>query len=498
MLTYDALGRLVKRTKTDFNHDGAVLGEETFVYDAAGNITEDDSGNTYEYGDGNDLWKVNNRRGWTNSNGGNAFYIRPSDTQYKTPMNVNYDAKNRLKTIGGSVNEYWYDAEDNRVNMYHYSTNMKYTYDSAGGRSRLVWSSSHLLEVTTYAYGAEGLIWSRANGKYQVYHYDYRGSVIAVTDIDGNVTDTVAYNAYGKQTERTGTSKLIFGYNGRYGVLSDPNGLLYMRTRYYDPSLKRFMSADVIDGSITDSTSLNVYTFVNGNPISFIDPFGLSADRGGGKEVLQTLTSSEIKAGLKYTKCDGKWYLDYTDVVMNRINEVLPDFIDHMIYSYEDYISKFSTKLFDKWVISVPSWDDYVAHVIGNLWFFYDEVNHSAPWDIKRDGPWKQQFGDKIHMPYYEGGKAESFLFRNEVVTREMLGNITYGYLGSAMGIGDNTLFWGGGVAAKGLSKILSDEVRNNEFYGDSPKDHNSIQKGINYYYEDYPNSKPGINRIFP
>ena len=123
-----------------------------------------------------------------------------------------------------------------------------------------------------------------------VYHYDYRGSVIAVTDIDGNITDTLKYDAYGKVSERTGNSSLIFGYNGQYGVLMDPNGLLYMRTRYYSPDFKRFMSADVIDGSIADSTSLNLYTYVNGNPISFVDPFGLSAERGNNnKNVINDL-----------------------------------------------------------------------------------------------------------------------------------------------------------------------------------------------------------------
>ncbi len=46
-------------------------------------------------------------------------------------------------------------------------------------------------------------------------------------------------------------------------------------------TLKRFMNADILEGSIADSTSLNVFTYVNGNPISYVDPWGLSADRGG-------------------------------------------------------------------------------------------------------------------------------------------------------------------------------------------------------------------------
>ena len=109
----------------------------------------------------------------------------------------------------------------------------------------------------------------------QTYHYDYRGSTVAITDESGAVTDTFEYDSYGKLINRTGERFVIFGYNGRDGVITDANGLLYMRARYYSPELRRFINADIIPGEISDSTSLNRYAYVNGNPISFVDPFGL-------------------------------------------------------------------------------------------------------------------------------------------------------------------------------------------------------------------------------
>ena len=231
--------------------------------------------NTYQYDQNNFIEKMNEDGIGVTVNGNTATCMINGKK-----VDISYDITNRLKKIDGDMNEYWYDADNNRINMYYYHTNMKYAYDCSGGRSRLVWTSDHNLNVSSYYYGAEGLLWSRCDGEYQVYHYDYRGSVVAVTDIDGTVTDTLKYDAYGSTIERTGDSAMIFGYNGQYGVLTDPNGLLYMRTRFYNPQLKRFMNADVIDGSIADSTSLNLYTYVNGNPISFVDPFGMSAERG--------------------------------------------------------------------------------------------------------------------------------------------------------------------------------------------------------------------------
>ncbi|MBP3459528.1 MAG: RHS repeat-associated core domain-containing protein, partial [Lachnospiraceae bacterium] len=64
-------------------------------------------------------------------------------------------------------------------------------------------------------------------------------------------------------------------YNGKYGVSTDRNGLYYMRARYYDQDIKRFINRDVVSGDITNSQSLNRYCYVQGNPVSLTDPFGL-------------------------------------------------------------------------------------------------------------------------------------------------------------------------------------------------------------------------------
>ena len=68
-------------------------------------------------------------------------------------------------------------------------------------------------------------------------------------------------------------------YNGRDGVVTDDNGLIYMRARYYSPELRRFINADIIAGKITNAITLNRYAYANANPVSNIDPFGLEAKR---------------------------------------------------------------------------------------------------------------------------------------------------------------------------------------------------------------------------
>ncbi len=49
-----------------------------------------------------------------------------------------------------------------------------------------------------------------------------------------------------------------------------------MRSRYYNVTIKRFINADTERGNITNGKSLNRYSYVQGNPVSYTDPYGLS------------------------------------------------------------------------------------------------------------------------------------------------------------------------------------------------------------------------------
>ncbi len=53
-----------------------------------------------------------------------------------------------------------------------------------------------------------------------------------------------------------------------------------MRACYYSPEMKRFINADIVAGKIFNAVTLNRFAYANGNPVSFVGPFGLSAERG--------------------------------------------------------------------------------------------------------------------------------------------------------------------------------------------------------------------------
>lgn len=97
------------------------------------------------------------------------------------------------------------------------------------------------------------------------------GSVRAISDAAGAVTATWRTDEFGVPTATTGTTTQPFAYTGEP---RDATGLSYLRARYYDPSLGRFMSRDPLVGSSSSPQSLNRYVYAANNPQTYVDPSG--------------------------------------------------------------------------------------------------------------------------------------------------------------------------------------------------------------------------------
>ena len=95
---------------------------------------------------------------------------------------------------------------------------------------------------------------------------DHLGSTTALTGTTGKLIERQTYDAYGNSA---GSTRTRYGFTGRE---RDPlTGLHYYRARFYDPEVGRFMSEDPI-GFIG---GINVYAYVENNPVIFSDPLGL-------------------------------------------------------------------------------------------------------------------------------------------------------------------------------------------------------------------------------
>ncbi|MBE1556975.1 RHS repeat-associated core domain-containing protein [Sporosarcina limicola] len=188
-----------------------------------------------------------------------------------------YDSRNRL-TEAGQV-QYEYNSENMRTAVTVDGKTTNYVINPHAALSQVLMETDKEGQAQAYYVYGLGLIGREdASGTYQTYHYDRRGSTVALTDVNGQVTDTYAYGPYGEALAHKGTTEQPFQYNGRDGVMKDANGLYHMRARYYNPDIKRFINRDVLRGMLNVAQTLNRYAYVNGNPISYVDPFGLSRD----------------------------------------------------------------------------------------------------------------------------------------------------------------------------------------------------------------------------
>ena len=288
---YDAAGRLpgftnFNGTQTTYSYDNAnrltsisnqgvngTIAGYTFTLDGNGNRTSVAQNEPYAptIGDGNidDTYNTQKNRLQSTSAQGSFGYDDEGQLQTGYSTDYTFDYEHRLKTIGST--QFYYDGSGNRLKATRSGVTTKYIYDAAG---RLLAEADASNVITKYYIYGNGLLAevTPANNVY-CYHYNGIGSTIAMTDSSQNIVNQYSYDAFGNIANQQETISQPFKYVGQYGVMTEPNGFYYMKARYYDPTVSRFISEDP---SGFDGGDANLMSYVGNNPVTGIDPSGLT------------------------------------------------------------------------------------------------------------------------------------------------------------------------------------------------------------------------------
>ena len=322
--------------KMSYRRRGWNLGEETYTYDENGNITEIRDGDnisrfwydganrivkelnqyaevSYEYDEkGNiistDAQYVNEdvriplaiQRYYYTATGGitgfeHSAIVHPGTGQTVFPICTEYNAGGYpLNYLGKAI--IWDGSRMAQMGA------VKYKYNAEGirqekevnGRKHIYYTQGTKLlaeKITEegqpdinkqYLYAGEKPIGFVLNGKPYQYLYNGLGNLVRVFDAKtGRIAAEYSYTAFGSCTVTNHTEENIgdqnpIRYKGYY--YDEETGLYYLKSRYYSPAYRIFLSPDEPEYmEPSDFSGLNLYTYCYNNPVMYFDPSGTDA-----------------------------------------------------------------------------------------------------------------------------------------------------------------------------------------------------------------------------
>jgi len=212
----------------------------------------------------------NNKTGQTYTSSYDAWGNVTSRTVNSTSATLSYDGLDHLtKYDAGSAGQeqYIYDASGERVLRRSTSAGSTNMTVYAFGLEEHRYSGSGGNQGNTYYYSLGGLLIGEFDGT-NMFLTDALGSVIETISATANsaaVQGNQVYSPYGSSRYQQGSMGTTKGFTGQYN--DSLSGLDYYGSRYYDPVVGRFLSADALAG-------LDPYTYVGGNPETYSDPTG--------------------------------------------------------------------------------------------------------------------------------------------------------------------------------------------------------------------------------
>ncbi|MEK4063788.1 MULTISPECIES: RHS repeat-associated core domain-containing protein [unclassified Paenibacillus] len=193
-----------------------------------------------------------------------------SDTSYT------YDLQNTLTglTKNGNTTSFTYYADGLRYLKSTGTSHTQVNYDFSGqviAEEKL--SGSTVIQKSSFVRGDRVLVKKdKTAAKDYYYLYNGHGDVVQIVNTSGTPVNTYSYDEWGNITSQTEGIQNSFKYAGE--IYDAETGLYYLRARYYDPSIGRFLNEDTVEGQIDNPLSQNLYTYVSNNPLIYTDPSG--------------------------------------------------------------------------------------------------------------------------------------------------------------------------------------------------------------------------------
>ena len=298
--TYDMLGRITRETKT---------GREdiSYTYDANNNRKQMTIGNkttAYQYNKNDELLRTDTLHTDTEKN---------DVVIYKNDKNGNQLATvNRSEIPAEAKDTSYIDVDvtlgDNQLNdnvVNHYNAlnqltetltknyKVSFTYDAEGLRTGKTVNG----EKTIYVWDGEQVVMELSKGgavqkryirgndlvyadkgentEKTYYVTDMHGNVVQLLDESGNVTKTYEYDSFGNEVKPEKKDENPYRYCGEY--YDKETEEVYLRARYYEPSVGRFITRDTYTGESNEPLSLHLYTYCENDGVNMVDPSGHDA-----------------------------------------------------------------------------------------------------------------------------------------------------------------------------------------------------------------------------
>ena len=301
--TYDNLNQLTAATVNGVSY--------AYSYNAAGNITSKTiNGVTTSYTYGNSDWRdlltAYNGHSITYDTIGNplSYYDGTTFTwahgrQLATAVN----------TSTGLNNSYTYDSDGLRLTKIVNGVEHRYTWQG----DKLVaeyWDGKKI----EYFYGPDGTvscIGYRPSLTSDIYIYylvkNLQGDVIKLVNKSGTVYATYTYDPYGNVLTATGSMADINPIRYRSYYYDTESGYYYLKSRYYDPALCRFINADGLASTGQGFLGTNMFAYCNNNPVNSLDPSGSRMDAfteyEGGSLPVAALEIASVGIGGSWVAC---------------------------------------------------------------------------------------------------------------------------------------------------------------------------------------------------